>query len=567
MSGRELVILLLGLAIVAVVLRGLYVALHARRGQIKMAIDKNIPKDVDLDAIELAELPGGGARIVNRSLDAVNRQNSALDQAELKARAIDLADETENSHIPVLMDTVALSEAPQQTETIATEENPQEYGEAAKEDDVSASELEEDDYEQPEELAQEEHAPEENWSDEDEIVAVEESEEEYPAVAVLAEGEEDESERDHPDDVLFDYDEADTVEEEQSDQLSAVAPDYEERLPEEEESAPEVNDISDGDDYEARGYAEEEYDADYVDEQDVEQNVEDDTPRFDPESELDEFSMSAGERIGYNAPPVEPTAQSGLFDEVEANELPVKAKRKKAWSLRSLFKGKLKAEVQTHSESLSEVQVGIDAEPEYEQGSISQQTNFADQEEALQEYEEEVNDSFIDEPEEAGVAPSSTESEEQLTQPEEMGHSEVLVINVAAKQGRMFAGDDLLHILITSGLKFGEMNIFHKRLSKDSKSAVIFSVANMLNPGTFDLNNMDEFTTLGISFFLALPAAVNNLDAFEQMLGIAQGVRDTLDGELKDDHRNGMTEQTIEHYRQRIRDFELRRLKAVAASG
>ncbi|MBT7227784.1 MAG: hypothetical protein HN872_14420, partial [Gammaproteobacteria bacterium] len=56
-------------------------------------------------------------------------------------------------------------------------------------------------------------------------------------------------------------------------------------------------------------------------------------------------------------------------------------------------------------------------------------------------------------------------------------------------------------------------------------------------------------------------------DAFEQMLGVAQDIRDTLDGDLKDDHRNGMTAQTIEHYRQRVRDFELRRLKAVAARG
>ena len=111
------------------------------------------------------------------------------------------------------------------------------------------------------------------------------------------------------------------------------------------------------------------------------------------------------------------------------------------------------------------------------------------------------------------------------------------------------------------------MNIFHKRLSREHQSTVIFSVANMLNPGTFDLNNMDEFTTLGISFFLALPTPINNLDAFEQMLVVAQEIRDTLGGDLKDDHRNGMTGQTIEHYRQRIRDFELRRLKDLAARG
>lgn len=78
---------------------------------------------------------------------------------------------------------------------------------------------------------------------------------------------------------------------------------------------------------------------------------------------------------------------------------------------------------------------------------------------------------------------------------------------------------------------------------------------------------MEEFSTLGISLFLALPTPINNLEAFKQMLQVAQLIREALDGELKDDHRNVMTAQTIEHYRQRIRDFELRRLKAAGSRG
>ena len=66
MSLRELIILLLGLAIIGIILRGLFVALQTRRGQLRIAIDKNIPTDVDLDSLELAELPGGGARVVRR---------------------------------------------------------------------------------------------------------------------------------------------------------------------------------------------------------------------------------------------------------------------------------------------------------------------------------------------------------------------------------------------------------------------------------------------------------------------------------------------------------------------
>ena len=77
MSLRELIILLLGLAIIGIILRGLFVALQARRGQLRMAIDKNIPADVDLDALELAELPSGGARVVpGRGIAGRNAQQT-----------------------------------------------------------------------------------------------------------------------------------------------------------------------------------------------------------------------------------------------------------------------------------------------------------------------------------------------------------------------------------------------------------------------------------------------------------------------------------------------------------
>ena len=116
MSGRELVILLIGFAAVAIVLHGLYIALKARRGQIKLAIDRNIPQDVNLDELEMSELPGGGARVVERSLGLVNIQNSALEAASIRADAIGLGGTSVNhtdedqSSIPVLMDAVELAE-------------------------------------------------------------------------------------------------------------------------------------------------------------------------------------------------------------------------------------------------------------------------------------------------------------------------------------------------------------------------------------------------------------------------------------------------------------------------
>lgn len=60
MGMRELIILILGLAVIAIILRGLHLAMQTRKGQIRLAIDKNIPQDLDLEELELSELPSGG---------------------------------------------------------------------------------------------------------------------------------------------------------------------------------------------------------------------------------------------------------------------------------------------------------------------------------------------------------------------------------------------------------------------------------------------------------------------------------------------------------------------------
>ena len=55
--------------------------------------------------------------------------------------------------------------------------------------------------------------------------------------------------------------------------------------------------------------------------------------------------------------------------------------------------------------------------------------------------------------------------------------------------------------------------------------------------------------------------------AFDKMLNVAQQVSSDLGGELKDDHRSDMTTQTIEHYRQRVRDFVLNQLRVAGSRG
>lgn len=164
-------------------------------------------------------------------------------------------------------------------------------------------------------------------------------------------------------------------------------------------------------------------------------------------------------------------------------------------------------------------------------------------------------DELEDEYEPAQVAPAQPVTERQAAEPEE-----VLIINVMAVRGENFRGDELLDVLLKCGMRFGDMDIFHRYSDSKGDGALLFSLANMVKPGTFDLDAMDEFDTPGVSLFMTLPLKADSMQSFELMAETARTIAETLGGELKDEQRSVMTRQTIEHCRERIRDFERRRL-------
>ncbi|MFN2361258.1 MAG: cell division protein ZipA [Marinobacter sp.] len=133
---------------------------------------------------------------------------------------------------------------------------------------------------------------------------------------------------------------------------------------------------------------------------------------------------------------------------------------------------------------------------------------------------------------------------------------EVVVINVLAKTDENFTGPRLKALFEACGLEHGDMDIYHRHEQADTASPVQFSVASAVEPGTFKPEDIPALSTPGISFFMSMPGPTNAMQAFEFMLETAQCVVRNLGGELKDERRSVMTPQTIEHCRQRIREFE-----------
>jgi cell division protein ZipA len=150
--------------------------------------------------------------------------------------------------------------------------------------------------------------------------------------------------------------------------------------------------------------------------------------------------------------------------------------------------------------------------------------------------------------------------DEQDNEDESAPAEEVIIINVMAKANTALEGSKMLPVLLKFGMRLGDMSIFHRHADSDGNGPVMFSMANMLKPGTFSMSEMEALATPGVSFFMQLPNKMGNMQCFEQMLKTAQTVKDELDAVLKDENRSVFTGQTIEHSRQRIRDFELEML-------
>jgi len=141
---------------------------------------------------------------------------------------------------------------------------------------------------------------------------------------------------------------------------------------------------------------------------------------------------------------------------------------------------------------------------------------------------------------------------------------EVIVVSVVMPENRAMSGAALLPTLLTLGLRFGDMEIFHRHEDNAGNGKVTFSLANMMNPGTFDLDQIESFSTQGVSLFMTLPNAGDPFEVFDHLMSAAKQLSMEFGAQLLDDKRSVMTKQTEQHYISKIREFERRNRIALA---
>ena len=134
--------------------------------------------------------------------------------------------------------------------------------------------------------------------------------------------------------------------------------------------------------------------------------------------------------------------------------------------------------------------------------------------------------------------------------------TDLFIFNVVAKNDETLGGHELLQYFLTSGFRYGDMSIFHRHEHSDGTGPVLFSLANMMSPGVFDLDTMEQFKSEGVSFFLTAPNdEINVTEAFKMMLTAVEIMAEEFDCIVLNGNREELTESQFIEYQDRLAKY------------
>jgi len=147
------------------------------------------------------------------------------------------------------------------------------------------------------------------------------------------------------------------------------------------------------------------------------------------------------------------------------------------------------------------------------------------------------------------------ESDVDVESPPLDGPQKIVTVRIVAREKKSFPGNDLILSLRGIGLRHGKFGIFH-RYDGNDESRTVFSAASLVEPGSFDLQNIQGQEIPGISLFLVLPGPVDSVEGFDMMLAAARALTQSLDGELLDESGSSLSIQRERYLREEIIQFQ-----------
>ena len=147
-----------------------------------------------------------------------------------------------------------------------------------------------------------------------------------------------------------------------------------------------------------------------------------------------------------------------------------------------------------------------------------------------------------------------------LQMPESTGESEpkkqkIISLRIATRANDQLNGVEVVEALKQCGLEHGQYKIFH-RYSDGGRRELMFSVASLVEPGSFNLDTLEDMNLPGLSVFMILPGPTDAVSAFSEMLVASRRLAEKLNCELLDDTGSTLSAQAASYLREDIIKFQ-----------
>lgn len=133
--------------------------------------------------------------------------------------------------------------------------------------------------------------------------------------------------------------------------------------------------------------------------------------------------------------------------------------------------------------------------------------------------------------------------------------NEFIILHISMPEGLVMAGSKLLPCVLSLGFKISEEGFFNRHVEPSGQGPVMFRMVNMFNPGTFDVDNMEQFSTAGVSLFMTLPCEGDSLAAFNMLHSAAKKIAEEFGAEVLDSNREPLSVTTVRSYVEKVREY------------
>lgn len=194
-------------------------------------------------------------------------------------------------------------------------------------------------------------------------------------------------------------------------------------------------------------------------------------------------------------------------------------------------------ELSVEATTVAELEPTKKAEPEFTLNSKVEKAEIADFEE------------------ESSILDAHLHEQKRVDEESALATAETVVALNIYPERRLLSGEKTLKVLLKYGLRYGEMQCFHRY--NDDGSKLLFSVLQLTKDGFtegFDLETLSTEEVKGLAFFMALPHSdVQN--AFDTMDSIARLIAREVEGTVYDQNNQEFTPQLREYWRHQAIDF------------